>query len=90
MYYWLGGMMASAITASEARRNLFPLIRMVNEDHDTIEIVSKGGNAVLMSKEDYDSLMTTVELLSGRDGARLRRSIQELEGGGGVERDLIE
>lgn len=43
-----------------------------------------------MSKEDYDSLMTTVELLSGRDGARLRRSIQELESGGGAERDLIE
>lgn len=82
--------MAAAITASEARKNLFPLVKKVNEDHDTIEIVSKGGNAVLMSKEDYDSLIATVELLSGRDGARLRRSIQELESGGGVERNLIE
>lgn len=82
--------MAAAITVSEARKSLFPLVRKVNEDHDTIEIVSKGGNAVLMSKEDYDSLMTTVELLSGRDGVRLRRSIQELENNGGAERDLIE
>ncbi|WP_330227999.1 type II toxin-antitoxin system prevent-host-death family antitoxin [Nocardia sp. NBC_00508] len=82
--------MAAAISVSEARKNLFPLVKQVNEDHDTVEIVSKGGNAVLMSKEDYDSLMTTVELLSGRDGARLRRSIQELESGGGAERDLIE
>lgn len=82
--------MAAAITASEARKHLFPLVKQVNEDHDTIEIVSKGGNAVLMSKEDYDSLMTTVQLLSGPDGARLRRSIQELEGGGGTSRELIE
>ncbi|GAA5097445.1 type II toxin-antitoxin system Phd/YefM family antitoxin [Nocardia iowensis] len=82
--------MAAAITASEARKHLFPLVKQVNEDHDTIEIVSKGGNAVLMSKEDYDSLMTTVQLLSGPDGARLRRSIQELEGGGGTGRELIE
>lgn len=82
--------MAAAITASEARKHLFPLVKQVNEDHDTVEIVSKGGNAVLMSKEDYDSLMTTVRLLSGPDGARLRRSIQELEGGGGTDRELIE
>ncbi|MFI5781366.1 type II toxin-antitoxin system Phd/YefM family antitoxin [Nocardia sp. NPDC051570] len=82
--------MAPAITASEARKNLFPLVKQVNEDHDTIEIVSKAGNAVLMSKEDYDSLITTVELLSGRDGDRLRRSIQELESGGGHEHELIE
>ncbi|WP_067473838.1 type II toxin-antitoxin system Phd/YefM family antitoxin [Nocardia amamiensis] len=82
--------MAAAITVSEARKKLFPLVKKVNEDHDTIEIVAKGGNAVLMSKADYDSLMTTVELLSGRDGGRLRRSIQELENGGGIERDLIE
>lgn len=82
--------MAPAITASEARKNLFPLVKQVNEDHDTIEIVSKGGNAVLMSKEDYDSLMTTVELLSGPGGARLRQSIRELEAGRGIERELIE
>lgn len=82
--------MAPAITASEARKNLFPLVKQVNEDHDTIEIVSKGGNAVLMSKDDYDSLMTTVELLSGPDGVRLRRSIRELEAGHGIERELLE
>ncbi|MBF6545776.1 type II toxin-antitoxin system Phd/YefM family antitoxin [Nocardia brasiliensis] len=82
--------MAAAITASEARKHLFPLVRKVNEDHDTIEIVSKGGNAVLMSKEDYDALITTVQLLSGPDGARLRQSIRELEGGGGTARELLE
>ena len=39
-----------AITASEARRELFPLIEKVNDDRTAIEITSKDrGNAVLMS-----------------------------------------
>ncbi|MBF6298143.1 hypothetical protein IU459_11380 [Nocardia amamiensis] len=42
------------------------------------------------SEEDDRSLSTTLALLSGPDGARLRRSVQELEAGGGIERDLIE
>ena len=41
-----------AITASEARRALFPLIEKVNDDRSAIEITSKRGNAVLMSAED--------------------------------------
>jgi antitoxin YefM len=82
--------MSPAITVSDARKSLFPLVKRVNEDHDAVEIVSKNGNAVLMSKEDYDSLMTTVELLSGRDGARLRRSIQHLEDGRRSVRELTE
>ena len=35
-----------AITASEARRELFPLIEKVNDDRVHIEITSKRGNAV--------------------------------------------
>ena len=54
-----------SITASEARKELFPLIKKVNEDHNAIEIVSKHGNAVLVSAEDYAAL---------REGAYLLRS----------------
>ncbi|MBO0729996.1 MAG: type II toxin-antitoxin system prevent-host-death family antitoxin, partial [Acidimicrobiaceae bacterium] len=42
-----------AITASQARRELFPLIEKVNDDRKPIEITSKRGNAVLMSAEEY-------------------------------------
>jgi antitoxin YefM len=42
-----------SITASKARKEFFRLIKEVNEDHDAIEIVSKHGNAVLVSAEDY-------------------------------------
>src|SRR5690242_20668721 len=38
-----------AITASEARKALFPLIKQVNEGHEAVGIVSKHGNAVLVS-----------------------------------------
>lgn len=45
-----------SITASEAPKELFPLIKKVNEDHHAIEIVSRHGNAVLVSAEDYAAL----------------------------------
>ena len=38
------------ITAAEARRDLALLIEQVNDDRVEIEIVSKHGSAVLMSK----------------------------------------
>lgn len=41
-----------AVTASEARKNLFPLIAKVNEERQPVEITSKGGDAVLMSRSN--------------------------------------
>ena len=45
-----------AITASEARKNLFPLLEQVNDDRTPIEITSKKGNAVLLGQAEYDAL----------------------------------
>jgi antitoxin YefM len=52
-----------AISASEARSRLFPLIKQVNDDHVPVRINSKGGDAVLMSAEDFDSWQETIYLL---------------------------
>ncbi|MGH8862302.1 MAG: type II toxin-antitoxin system Phd/YefM family antitoxin, partial [Jatrophihabitantaceae bacterium] len=52
-----------AITASEARKNLFPLIEQVNDDRTPIEITSRRGDAVLLSRADYDALEETAHLL---------------------------
>jgi antitoxin YefM len=65
-----------AITASEARKNLFPLIAQVNDDREPIEITSKNGDAVLMSRADYDALTETAWLL--RVPANARRLIESL------------
>lgn len=59
-----------AISASEARSRLFPLIQQVNDDHVPVRINSKGGDAVLMSAEDFDSWQETVYLLRSPANAR--------------------
>jgi antitoxin YefM len=66
-----------SITASEARKGLFPLIKRVNEDHDAIEIVSRHGNAVLVSAEDYAALREGAYLL--RSPANARRLLAAYE-----------
>jgi antitoxin YefM len=51
----------TAVSLSHARENLLPLVQQVNEDHVVVEIVARnGGNAVLMSAEDYESLQETL------------------------------
>ena len=59
-----------AISASEARSRLFPLIQQVNDDHEPVRINSKGGDAVLMSAEDFDSWQETIYLLRSPANAR--------------------
>ena len=67
-----------AITTSEARRDLFGLIERVNLDHAEVEITSKRGSAVLMSKAEYDSLVETSYLL--RSPKNARRLLSAIEG----------
>jgi antitoxin YefM len=81
-----------SITASEARKALFPLIKKVNDDHDAIEIVSKHGNAVLISSEDYAALREGSYLLRSPANARrlLKAYENALSGTKLTERDLID
>lgn len=80
-----------SITASEARRSLFPLIKKVNDDHGAIEIVSRHGNAVLVSAEDYAALREGAYLLRSPANARrlLKAYENALDGTGVSERGLI-
>jgi antitoxin YefM len=71
-----------SITASEARKNLFPLIEQVNDDRSPIEITSRRGDAVLLSKADYDALQETAHLLRVPANAkRLLESLQQAQDG---------
>ncbi|MGW7294325.1 type II toxin-antitoxin system Phd/YefM family antitoxin [Streptomyces xiamenensis] len=81
-----------SITASEARKELFPLIKKVNEDHDAVEIVSRHGNAVLLSAEDYAALREGSYLLRSPANARrlLRAYENALSGLHVSERELID
>lgn len=81
----------STMSASEARKNLFPLLGQVNEDHDVVRITSKAGNAVLVSEADYEAWQTTRHLFSTPANARrLLNSIEEWQVGQLVTEDLPE
>lgn len=80
----------AAITASEARKRLFPLIEQINEDRVEVEVVHRSGNVVLVSKDLWDAMVETAYLSRGANGRVLRRRIADLEAGSGVQRDLIE
>ncbi len=62
--------MTVAISASEARSRLFPLIQEVNDDHTPVRITSRSGDVVLMSAEDFDSWQETIYLLRSPANAR--------------------
>lgn len=80
-----------SITASEARRQLFPLIEQVNSDRVAIEITSRRGNAVLISAEEFSALRETAYLLRVPANARrLLESLQQAQSGDRHEHELAE
>jgi antitoxin YefM len=54
----------TTLTATDARAALFELLRGANERHEIYHIRHRHGDAVLMSEEEYESLMETLALLS--------------------------
>lgn len=49
---------------TNARANLYNLINMAIDNNEVININTKSGNAVLISEEDYNSLIETLYLSS--------------------------
>ncbi|UAJ78954.1 type II toxin-antitoxin system prevent-host-death family antitoxin [Leifsonia sp. ZF2019] len=81
----------TAMTATDARKGLFGLIQQVNEDHTSIEVVSKHGNVVIMSKDDYDAMTETAHLLRNAPNAeRLLESIERARRGEFEQHDLLD
>lgn len=52
------------ITATNARSDLFNLVKDMVKDSEPLRITSKEGSVVLVSEDFYESLMETAELLS--------------------------
>ncbi len=52
------------VTATEARRDLFSLLRRSVRGHQQFRITHKAGDVIILSQEDYESLLETLELLS--------------------------
>ena len=81
-----------SISYTSARSNLAKTMEQVCNDHAPIAITRKGEGAVVMiSMDDYQALEETAYLLrSPKNLKRLISSINELESGNGVERELSE
>lgn len=55
-----------SVTVSEARKSMFGLIEQVNNDRTEIEITSKRGDAVLISRAELDARSTRPRISCGR------------------------
>ena len=81
-----------AISYTAARKNLAKTMDQVCDDHDPVIITRRSNKAVVMlSLEDFEALNETAYLLkTPRNARRLIDSIEELETGEGIERELSE
>ena len=81
-----------AANFTEFRTALKKFLDNVENNHETLVIKRKSGKAaVVISLEEYNSIMETVHLLSSKANAdRLYQSIQQMKKGETVSHDLIE
>lgn len=68
------------VTATDARNQWFTMLKGL-KGHRVYRITSKDGDAVLLSEEDYENLLETLELLSipgmTKSIKRARKEIKE-------------
>jgi len=81
-----------AANYTEFRSGLKKFIDRVEQNNETL-IIKRGSNkgAVLISLDEYNSLMETVHLLSSKANAdRLYQSIDQMKKKQFIEKDLVE
>jgi antitoxin YefM len=80
------------LTYSESRARYAETLNAVVDDREEVVITRSGHDPVVMvALDDYEALKETAYLLKNPANARrLLASIERLEHGGGVRRDLLE
>ena len=78
------------LTATDARREFFDMIKGATKKHRIYHIRHKKGDVVLMSEEEFDSLRETLELLS-IPGFRksIAKSVRQMKKGDTVSSDEV-
>jgi len=54
----------TTLSATQARNDFFDLIKKAVKKRQPTHIVHKDGDVILMSKEEYESLVETLDILS--------------------------
>lgn len=82
----------NAVNFSDLRKNLKFYLDRVYEDHETIIVARKNNeNVVMVSIDEYNSLVETAHLLSTEANSRhLAQSIRQARDGNAIRRDLVE
>ena len=80
------------ITVAELRKDLEEVLDSVCDDSAPLTVARENDRSVvLLSLDEYESLEETAHLMrSPRNARRLQASIEEVEAGGGIERDLVD
>lgn len=73
----------STLSLADARANLSKLVESAVTTHERFEVTRNGDRvAVLLSADDYDALIETVDILSRPDEIdAIRRGLAEVEAG---------
>ena len=76
-------MYMATLSLADARANLSKLIESAVTTHERFDVTRNGDRvAVLLSADDYDSLLETVDILSSPDDvAAIRQGLAELDAG---------
>ena len=72
----------SSLTATDARKSFFDLLKGATERQEVFRIRHRSGNAVLLAEDDYEALLETLNLLSTpgfREG--FEQAVREAEAG---------
>ncbi len=80
------------VSYTDTRERLKEVMDRVVEDHRPVVISrQKAESVVMVSLADWHAIEETLHLLSSSENAaRLKSAIEELNAGGGTERQLIE
>ncbi len=79
-------MTTKTLSSSEARKSFYSILREVNDDAIPVVVRTRGKsgrNAVIISENEYNSIMETLYVTSGRNGEELRESMRQAERGEG-------
>ncbi|MEI6632564.1 MAG: type II toxin-antitoxin system Phd/YefM family antitoxin [Chlamydiota bacterium] len=72
----------TTLTSTDARREFFDLVKRTTSGHKMFRIRHRNGSAVLMSEDDYESLMETLELRAIPGfRASMKRSVAQMKRG---------
>ncbi len=62
---------------TNARANLYNLVNMAIDDSEVININTKNGNALLISEDDYNSLLETIYIMQDKETMKTIKEAKE-------------